>query len=393
VDTTTLGIIGGGQLGLMMLEPARRLGIRTCVIDPSAAAPCAQRADTFILGSLSDPEKLHDVVRQSNVTTYEIEHIETSALQSLADAGAVILPSPASLSLIQDKLVQRQLLADRSLPVPDFEAVSFGEGSEGAAAAGEGAAAAGRGRGATSPFGYPVVQKACRGGYDGKGVFILRSPEEPLAPVESFWERFVEVDRELSVLVVRSRTGEVRCYDPVEMEVDAEGSLLRRAIAPARISPDTADYARHLAEATVAVFDSVGVFAVEMFLGTDGRLMVNEVAPRPHNSGHHTIEAAVTSQFEEHIRAVCGLPLGSTRTRCPAVTINIVGPPGVPAGFPSYPGLQAVLEEEGAAVHIYGKSEVRPWRKMGHITLFGDDLETLLARADRVEAAILRSAR
>ncbi len=376
----TLGIIGGGQLGLMMLEPARRLGIRTCVIDPAADAPCARRADVFILGSLSDPEKLRDVVRRSDVTTYEIEHIETSTLQSLAGAGAVILPSPASLFLIQDKLVQRRLLADRSLPVPDFEAVTT-------------EASAGGSRKATSPFGYPVVQKACRGGYDGKGVFVLRGPEEPLAPVESFWERFVEVELELSVLVVRSRTGEIRCYDPVEMQVDAEGSLLRRAIAPARIPPETADYARRLAEATVEVFDSVGVFAVELFLARDGRLMVNEVAPRPHNSGHHTIEAAVTSQFEEHIRAVCGLPLGSTQTRCPAVTINIVGPPGVPAGPPSYPGIKAVLEEEGAAVHIYGKSEIRPWRKMGHITLFGDDLETLLARADRVEATILRSER
>lgn len=382
----TLGIIGGGQLGLMMLEPARRLGIRTCVIDPAADAPCAQRADIFILGSLSDPEKLRDVVSRSDVTSYEIEHIETSTLQSLAEAGAVILPSPASLSLIQDKLVQRRLLADRSLPVPDFEAVATDDGAD------EAAAAAG-GRGTVSPFGYPVVQKARRGGYDGKGVFVLRGPEDPLAPVESFWERFVEVELELSVLVVRSRTGEIRCYDPVEMQVDADGSLLRRAIAPARIPPETADYARRLAEATVEVFDSVGVFAVELFLAGDGRLMVNEVAPRPHNSGHHTIEAAVTSQFEEHIRAVCGLPLGSTRTLCPAVTVNIVGPPGLPAGPPSYPGLKTVLEEEGAAVHIYGKSEIRPWRKMGHITLFGDDLETLLARADRVEAAILRSER
>jgi len=382
----TLGIIGGGQLGLMMLEPARRLGIRTCVIDPAADAPCAQRADVFILGSLSDPEKLRDVVSRSDVTSYEIEHIETSTLQSLAEAGAVILPSPASLSLIQDKLVQRRLLADRSLPVPDFEAVATDDGAD------EAAAAAG-GRGTVSPFGYPVVQKARRGGYDGKGVFVLRGPDDPLAPVESFWERFVEVELELSVLVVRSRTGEIRCYDPVEMQVDAEGSLLRRAIAPARIPAETADYARRLAEATVEVFDSVGVFAVELFLAGDGRLMVNEVAPRPHNSGHHTIEAAVTSQFEEHIRAVCGLPLGSTRTLCPAVTVNIVGPPGLPAGPPSYPGLKTVLEEEGAAVHIYGKSEIRPWRKMGHITLFGDDLETLLARADRVEAAILRSER
>ncbi len=382
----TLGIIGGGQLGLMMLEPARRLGIRTCVIDPAADAPCARRADLFILGSLSDPEKLRDVVGRSDVTTYEIEHIETSTLQSLADAGAVIHPSPASLSLIQDKLVQRRLLADRSLPVPDFEAVATDDGAD------EAAAAAG-GRGTVSPFGYPVVRKARRGGYDGKGVFVLRGPEDPLAPVESFWERFVEVELELSVLVVRSRTGEIRCYDPVEMQVDAEGSLLRRAIAPARIPPETADYARRLAEATVEVFDSVGVFAVELFLAGDGRLMVNEVAPRPHNSGHHSIEAAVTSQFEEHIRAVCGLPLGSTRTLCPAVTVNIVGPPGLPAGPPSYPGLKTVLEEEGAAVHIYGKSEIRPWRKMGHITLFGDDLETLLARADRVEAAILRSER
>jgi 5-(carboxyamino)imidazole ribonucleotide synthase len=382
----TLGIIGGGQLGLMMLEPARRLGIRTCVIDPAADAPCAQRADIFILGSLSDPEKLRDVVSRSDVTSYEIEHIETSTLQSLAEAGAVILPSPASLSLIQDKLVQRRLLADRSLPVPDFEAVATDDGAD------EADEAAG-GRGTVSPFGYPVVQKARRGGYDGKGVFVLRGPEDPLAPVESFWERFVEVELELSVLVVRSRTGEIRCYDPVEMQVDADGSLLRRAIAPARIPPETADYARRLAEATVEVFDSVGVFAVELFLAGDGRLMVNEVAPRPHNSGHHTIEAAVTSQFEEHIRAVCGLPLGSTRTLCPAVTVNIVGPPGLPAGPPSYPGLKTVLEEEGAAVHIYGKSEIRPWRKMGHITLFGDDLETLLARADRVEAAILRSER
>ena len=385
----TLGIIGGGQLGLMMLEPARRLGIRTCVLDPAPDAPCSRRADVFIVGSLKDPEKLGETVAQSDVTTYEIEHIETSTLESLAAGGATILPAPGALALIQDKLTQRRLLAEKSLPVPDFQNISLEVGENRPGAPGTGGSNPGPVYAPPgSPFGYPVVQKARRGGYDVRGVFILRSPEESIAPVASFWERYVDLEMELSVLVVRSRDGEIRCYDPVEMVVDSQGQLLRRAIAPARISPETGEYARRLAEATMEVFGAVGVFAVEMFLATDGTLLVNEVAPRPHNSGHHTIEGAFTSQFEQHVRAVCGLPLGSTRSRGAAVTINLVGDPGTPPGAPRFPGLPEILREEGVALHIYAKAQVRPWRKMGHITLFGDDLESLLLRADRIEEAI-----
>ncbi len=349
---------------MMMLEPARRLGIRTVVLDPAADAPCAHRADTFILGSLSNEDKIRQVVEGADITTYEIEHIDTDVLQSLVAQGHAVLPSPTALAVIQDKLAQRELLADRSLPVPDFSPVG----------------------GDRSPFGYPVIQKARRGGYDGKGVFVIASPDTTPIPVDSFWERYIDLAKELSVVVGRSPTGEIRCYDPVEMVVDPEGQLLRRAISPARITSDVAEYARRLAQATVEVLELVGVVAVELFLARDGTLLVNEVAPRPHNSGHHTIEAADTSQFEQHIRAVCGLPLGSSRTRCPAVTLNLVA--SGDTGHPVYGGVNAVLSAAGAALHLYGKSEARPWRKMGHITLFGDELSELLARAEEIEAAV-----
>jgi 5-(carboxyamino)imidazole ribonucleotide synthase len=374
----TLGIIGGGQLGRMMCLEARRLGIRTAVLDPAEHPPAEGLADICLRGGLTNPAALRRLAGSADILTYEIEHINADELNALEAEGMNILPSPRVLMDIQDKLRQKRLLADAGLPVPRFAA--FEGPSEGGTA---GPAAAEELR----AFGLPCIQKIRTGGYDGRGVALIGNLDAELLPGPSMLEERVDFAAELAVLLARSASGEIRTYPVIEMVFDPATQICNSVCVPARISPQLARRAKEVSAAAVETLNGVGIFAVELFLGTSGDVLINEIAPRPHNSGHWSIEGAATSQFEQHLRAVCGLPLGSAELVSPAVMVNLLGAPGA-GGAPRIAGYEALLAEDRCYLHWYGKREVRPNRKMGHFTVLDEDLETALRRAADLEKRV-----
>lgn len=363
-----LGIVGGGQLGKMMAQKAKQMGFYVTVLDPTPSAPAGQVADRKIVGDYFDADKLRELAEASEVTTYDLEHIDTQALRDLSAAGHRIYPSPELLDVIQDKFRQKQVLADRGLRVPRYQSLDVPS------------------REAFEAFGLPLVQKARRGGYDGRGVAVLKGPQDLDSAIgaPSVLEALVDIEKELGVMVARDHRGEVRCYEVAEMVFEPGGNILDMLFAPARLETDVAEAAKQMAVQSVEALDGVGIFGVEMFLSRAGELFINEIAPRPHNSGHYTIEACVTSQFEQHIRAICGLPLGATDLLRPAVMVNLLGEPGA-RGRPVVQGLAAALEIPGLSFHLYGKAETRPFRKMGHITVTDTTLAGALAKARRVK--------
>lgn len=357
-DFARIGILGGGQLGRMMILAGAPLGFRFGVLTPRADDPAAGLADYHVTGTLDDAAAIRTLTSWADVTTYEIEHVDTDALDAAEAHGDLILPRPTLLRTINDKLEQKRALARAGVPV-----AAFGE----------------------TPGAYPTVQKLRRGGYDGRGVSVLRSDADERLPGASFFEEVVDFSCELAVIVARSSSGETQTFPVVEMEFDARANICSRVIAPARIDAASEARARDVALAAVAALDAVGVVAVELFLRRDGEVLVNELAPRPHNSGHLTIEACETSQFEQHLRSIAGLPLGATKPRSSAVMINVLGAAGA-GGSPRMPELSRLLGVPGVHLHWYGKREVRPYRKMGHVTVVDNDLERALATADRVAA-------
>lgn len=362
-----IGIIGGGQLGRMMTMAARRMGCAVSVIDPTPVSPAGVLADQQIVAAFDDKQAMRTLVENCDVTTFEIESIDVSDLIKLEKQGHAIYPSPRLLALLQDKLLQKQKLMEANLPTAAF--IDAGDLSQETFA----------------KFGYPLVQKARKGGYDGRGVAILKSAEDfdKHLPVPSYIEQFIPAERELSVLVARGRKGEMSCYPVVEMTVDAEHNVLDSLSAPAQISEDIAKQAVDIAKRAVEDLDGVGVFGVELFLSKAGEILINEIAPRTHNSGHHTIEACVTDQFEQHLRAVMGLPLGSVKQLSPAVMVNLLGEAGA-QGAVKVRGLREALAIEGVSVHLYGKQQVKPFRKMGHVTILDETLEKAEKKAQIV---------
>jgi 5-(carboxyamino)imidazole ribonucleotide synthase len=366
-----IGIIGGGQLGRMMAMAARRMGCAISVIDPTPDCPAGQLADQQIVAAFDDQQAMRSLVEACDVTTFEIETIDVTDLIEMEKAGHAIYPSPVLLAKLQDKLLQKQFLADAGLPTAVFVDA-----------------------GALNPdtfaeFGYPLVQKARRGGYDGRGVAVIKSADEfdRHLPVPSYIERFVQAEKELSVLVARCRNGHCRCYPVVEMRVHSEQNVLDTLISPARVSGEVAVTAETIAKRAVEAMEGVGVFGVEMFLTAHGDILINEIAPRTHNSGHHTIEACVTDQFEQHLRAVMGLPLGSVEQLSPAVMLNLLGAPGS-EGRVKLSGLSEALMIHNVNVHLYGKAQTRPYRKMGHATILGQNLEIAEQIADKLREII-----
>ncbi|WP_271629541.1 5-(carboxyamino)imidazole ribonucleotide synthase [Caldicellulosiruptor sp. DIB 104C] len=366
-----IGIIGGGQLGKMLSQKAKQMGFYVISLDPSAACPAASVSDELIVSDFYSPEKLKELVEKSDITTYEIEHINTSVLKELYDKGYNILPSPYCLEIIQDKLKQKQVLQSAGLPVPRFERVesfdiSFFEN-----------------------FGFPLVQKATKGGYDGRGVVVIKSKDDinKVLKTESYIEEFVDVEKELAVIVARNKKGDVVSYPVVEMVFDETANILDMLIVPARVEKDIEDEAKKIAIKAVEALQGVGVFGVELFLTKDRKILINEIAPRPHNSGHYTIEACITSQFEQHLRAICDLPLGSTKLLSPAVMINLLGEDGY-KGTPVIEGLIDALSIEGVSFHFYGKKVTAPFRKMGHITILDDNLERAIEKAKKVKEVL-----
>ncbi|RKD29039.1 5-(carboxyamino)imidazole ribonucleotide synthase [Thermohalobacter berrensis] len=366
LNDTKVGIIGGGQLGKMLIQEAKKMDFYVCVLAPSINSPAAKIADEVIVGDLYDEEKISEIVKKCDVTTYEIEHINTDILCSLEEEGYRIYPSPKILKTINNKYVQKEFLRKNNLPTPEFEKISDLKYT-------------------ASKFGFPFVQKACIGGYDGRGVEVIKTEKDFSNALEcdSFAEKYVEFEKELAVIVSRGINGEVKVFPVVEMMFDHNKNICDRIIAPGRIEKDIVEKVQEIAIKCVELLDGVGVFAIEMFLTKGGRVLINEIAPRVHNSGHYTIEACVTSQFEQHIRAICNLPLGSTDLIIPAVMVNILGEEGK-NGHPFYKGLEDIMKISGVNIHIYGKKIVKPFRKMGHITVVDKSVEKAFSKATQV---------
>jgi 5-(carboxyamino)imidazole ribonucleotide synthase len=366
-----IGLIGGGQLGRMMVKAAKRLGCTCVVLDPYPGSPAGQVAGHQIIGGYHDSAKLRELAESCDVVTFELENIDTETLVQLEREGHPIFPAPALLSVMQDKLLQKRFLEEAGIPTAEFVEMPEPKLQ------------------AFERFGFPLVQKARRGGYDGRGVSVMREPVdfEKHLPVASLVERFVDAEKELAVMVARNRDGECIAYPTVEMCFRPGENVLDLLLCPAAISEQTAAAAEALAVRTVEALQGVGAFGIEMFLTRDEQLLVNEIAPRTHNSGHHTIEACITDQFEQHLRAILGLPLGATDLLSPAAMINLLGDRGA-RGRPVIVGMAAALAIKGVCLHLYGKAEVTPYRKMGHVTVLDVDLGNARKKAERVRDLI-----
>ncbi|MDI6804657.1 MAG: 5-(carboxyamino)imidazole ribonucleotide synthase [Bacteroidota bacterium] len=363
-----IGIIGGGQLGKMMAQKAKKMGFHISVLDPSAKCPATAIADELIVGSFYDKEKITQLVEQSDVTTFDIEHIDTETLKTLSDAGHNIFPSPYLLEIIQDKLRQKEVLSENGIPIPKFQNVESSE--------------------SLSRMKFPFVQKARKGGYDGRGVVVMKNKSDLQNAIqtESMVEELINFDKELAIMVARSTSGEIKTYPVVEMIFDKRANICDLIFAPARIENHIAKKATQIAVKSVEALDGVGIFGVEMFLAGEN-IYVNEIAPRPHNSGHYTIEASATCQFEQHIRAITGLPLGSTDLLSPAVMLNLLGEENY-KGKPIIEGLNEALSIPGLSFHFYGKETTSPFRKMGHVTILNNNLEVAIQQAEKIKSIL-----
>ena len=353
-----IGVLGGGQLGRMMIQSAIDLDMRVEVMDPSNDAPCKSLTHRFVKGDFNDADAVYDFGKDLDVITIEIEHVSVEGLQRLEDSGVRVIPKPNHIALIQDKGLQKQFFADSDIPTADFILVEE--------------------NGDFSKMGFPIVQKLRVGGYDGRGVQILKNATELLQRGFSeacVLEKAVDIDKELGVIVARNSSGETAVYPVTESVFDPNANLVSSLFAPAQIDDTTTQKAKDLALKVVEAMEFEGLMAVELFLDNDGNLFVNEVAPRTHNSGHHTIEANRTSQFSQHLRTVADLPLGDVSLLHNAAgMINLLGSLDA-AGAPVYERLSEALELPGIHPHLYGKSQVKPFRKMGHVTITGNNPE------------------
>lgn len=370
-----LGIIAGGQLAKMLIQDASKWDIATYVLDADEHCPARSIATGFHQGSRLDPEVVYRFGKEVDFLTFEIESIHAEALKRLRDEGLPIAPDPSILELIQDKGSQKEFLRKHGIPSTSFQL--FGSRGEVLRAVGSG------------ELRPPFVQKLRKGGYDGRAVVIVND-EGDLANLQDgpcLVEERVEIHKEIAVTAARNRHGEVRCYPVVEMVFDPRANLVDYLVCPASLEENQAREAQRIARAAAEALQIEGLLAVEFFVDRLGQVLVNEMAPRPHNSGHHTIESVVTSQFEQHLRAIFGLPLGSTRLKLPAVMVNLLGAEGH-EGPVRYQGLTESLAMEGVKIHLYGKKTTRPYRKMGHVTVIAPTVEEALERAHRVKKVI-----
>lgn len=353
-----LGVLGGGQLGRMMIQEAVNYDVQIHCLDPDPHAPCLDLATSFTLGSLKDFDTVYNFGKNKDVLTVEIEHVNIEALEKLEAEGVKVFPQPKILKMVQDKGLQKTFYQENNIPTPPFHLIENKSELQSFLAQ------------------FPFMQKMRKGGYDGKGVTALKTASdlEKAFDVPSVLEAFVDFDKELSVIVSRNEKGETAVFPTVECEFSSEANLVEFLFSPANISAELEAEAKKLAVNIIEKLGMVGILAVELFLTKSGELLVNEIAPRPHNSGHHTIECNVTSQFEQHLRSILNLPLGSTRTTQPGVMINLLGEKGF-EGKAIYRNLEEAMAIPGVKAHIYGKADTKSFRKMGHVTIVAEKLE------------------
>ncbi len=370
-----LGILGGGQLGKMMLYETRKYDICTYILDPNPDAPCRIACDHFYQGDLMDYDTVYKFGKQVDVLTIEIESVNIKALEQLEDEGKKVYPNAKTLQKIQNKGQQKLFYTQKKIPTANFKRFSN------KARLIEGIT--------TNKVKLPFVWKSTQGGYDGKGVSIIRSGADitKIIDTECIAEELIDFKTELAVIVARTPRNEIKTYPVVEMEFHPEANQVEYVICPARIDEKLARKAREIAEKVSQAFEHVGIFAVEMFLTKDDQIIVNEVAPRPHNSGHYSIEASYTNQFEQHIRAILDLPLGSTDNKVSSIMVNLVGAEGY-LGNVIYKNIDTIMRMEGVTPHIYGKKKTHSYRKMGHVTIINKDIAKARKIAEKVKKTI-----
>ena len=371
----TLGILGGGQLGKMLVAETSRWSVRTKVLDPDPDCSTAKSCSEFVTGNFRDRATVLDFAQGVDVMTIEIEQVNADALEELEARGMPVFPQSKPLRIIQDKGLQKQFFADAALPSPAFRL--FENAAAVTAAATSGALA------------FPFVQKTRTAGYDGRGVMVVNTSADlpRLLDAPCLVEDKVDLAMEIAVTAARAQDGEIRCFPAVEMVFDPRANLVETLACPARITPEQAARATELAIECVRRLGLVGVLAVEMFLDREGSIWINEMAPRPHNSGHHTIEACHTSQYGQHLRAILGLPLGDPSPRCPSAMWNLLGEPDC-KGVAKVVGMEAALAIPGVHVHVYGKRMTAPFRKMGHVTALGATVQEALDKLAQVREVL-----
>jgi len=370
-----LGILGGGQLGKMLLFDTRKFDIQTYVLDPSDEAPARMACNQFYKGDLMDFETVYQFGKMVDVLTIEIELVNLDALEKLESEGLKVYPSPKTLKAIQNKGKQKDFYVENNIPTSKhLRFVDLNELKKAVT---------------SSEVEMPFVWKCAEFGYDGNGVKIVRSTLDliNLPDVECIAEDMVPFKNELAVIVCRNPSGEIKTYPVVEMEFHPEANQVEYVICPARIDEKVAEKARAIALTVSEQFNHVGLLAVEMFQTENDEILVNEVAPRPHNSGHYSIEASYTSQFENHIRAVLNLPLGNTDSKVAGIMVNLVGEDGF-SGNVVYENIETILGWNGVTPHIYGKKQTRPFRKMGHVTIVNQDIKEARRIAEDVKNTI-----
>ena len=371
ITTAKLGILGGGQLGKMLLQSALDFNVSLKILDPDPNAPCSQVAHEFVNGPLTDYDTVLTFGQDCDIITIEIENVNTDALKALKANGKKVYPEPEVIELIQDKRKQKTFYKTNRIPTAEFVLTeSLAEVRDHEAF-------------------LPAVNKMGKGGYDGRGVQVIRTAADLDKGFDApgLLEKLVDFEKEISVIVARSSNGEVKTFPVVELVFHPEANLVEYLFAPAKISAEHDRQAREIATRVIEQLDMTGILAVEMFLTQDGQILVNEVAPRPHNSGHQTIEANHCSQYEQHLRAIFGLPLGDTDALAAASMVNLLGEEGY-TGNAIYEGMSEVMAIGGTHIHLYGKKVTKPFRKMGHITVVDTDSDRLIEKTNQVKALL-----
>ncbi|WP_372766983.1 5-(carboxyamino)imidazole ribonucleotide synthase [Lutibacter sp.] len=366
-----LGVLGGGQLGRMLLAETQKFDIYTSILDSSSEAPCAQICNEFHQGSLMDFDTVYNFGKKVDLLTIEIEHVNIEALIKLEKEGLEIFPQPSVLQIIQHKGKQKDFFVRNNIPTSKHKIFSSLNALK------------------SESLTFPFVWKSAQFGYDGTGVKMVKNQNDiDLLPEnECIVEELIPFKNELAVIVARNKNGEIKTYPVVEMEFHPEANQVEYVICPARISDEVAEKAKNIALKTAKAFEHVGLLAVEMFQTENDEILVNEVAPRTHNSGHYSIEASYTSQFEQHLRSILNLPLGNTDSKVAGIMVNLVGEEGF-SGDVIYENIEEILKMKGVTPHIYGKKQTRPFRKMGHVTIVNNNLTEARKIAEEVKNII-----
>jgi len=371
ISDLKLGILGGGQLGRMLIQEAISYNLTTLVLDPDTDAPCKHIANYFECGSITDFDTVYNFGKKADVITIEIERVNIEALEQLEKEGKMVFPQARVIRLIQDKGVQKQFFKENDIPTAPFQLANTKEDMM------------------NSNIPFPYMLKQRKDGYDGKGVMKINTAADLEYAFDSpcLIEELVNFEKEIAVIVSRNSNGDVRTFPMVEMEFNAEANLVEFLISPSTYPDHIQERAETIAKNIAAALNITGLLAVEMFITHNGEILVNELAPRPHNSGHHTIEGNYVSQFEQHLRSVCNLPLGDTRAVSNAVMINLLGEKGH-EGVAKYQGMEKVMAIEGVYIHLYGKKYTKPFRKMGHITIIDQNREAAIEKANFIKETL-----